>query len=107
MSELKESKAHIDKMKAQLMDKENKLHSILKEYKGLSLNIKSDSSIHHKHKLLTELKESEAFLAEMKARLLDKGTKIKSVIEVNETLKMEIKTSKANEEVVSLVRVTE
>lgn len=106
--EIKKAKADIEELKAQLMDKETEMQSIAEENEGLSLkNEKSLASEEKESEFAIRLKKSETDLVELRASLLDNETRLQSVTEENETLKMEIKNiemekSKANEVAVAL-----
>ncbi|KAK4583375.1 hypothetical protein RGQ29_026219 [Quercus rubra] len=106
-SELKKSKAYIEELRAQLMDKENELQSISEENKGLSLKSEKNISNEKESDLAIELKRLEADLADLKETVLDKETQLQNIGEENEMLKMEIKKrdmerSKVNDEAFAL-----
>lgn len=107
-SALKEANAHIEDLKARLMDKETELQSISEENEGLNSKIEKNlSSSQGEPELTAELKKSEALLSELKASLLDKETQLQSITEENEMLKMEIKNketerTQVNDEAVAL-----
>ena len=106
-SELKKSKAYIEELRAQLMDKENELQSISEENKGLSLKSEKNISNDKESDLAIELKRLEADLADLKETVLDKETQLQNIGEENEMLKMEIKKrdmerSKVNDEAFAL-----
>ncbi|KAF3959472.1 hypothetical protein CMV_015712 [Castanea mollissima] len=106
-SELKKSKADIEELRAQLMDKENELQSISEENKGLSLKIGKNILNEKESDLEIELKKLEADLADLKETVLDKETQLQNIGEENEMLKMEIKKrdmekSKVNDEAFAL-----
>ncbi|POO01594.1 Interactor of constitutive active ROPs [Trema orientale] len=105
-SALKEANAHVEDLKARLMDKETELQSISEENEGLNSKIEKNLSSQGEAELATELKKSEALLSELKASLLDKETELQSIAEENEMLKMEVKNketerTKVNDEAVA------
>ncbi|XP_021289662.1 interactor of constitutive active ROPs 2, chloroplastic isoform X1 [Herrania umbratica] len=92
-AELKRTKADVEELRANLMDKETELQSISEENEGLNLKIEKNQSSERESELATELKKIEAELTELKANLTAKETDLQSVTEQNEMLKMEIKKS--------------
>ncbi|XP_044473871.1 interactor of constitutive active ROPs 2, chloroplastic-like isoform X2 [Mangifera indica] len=93
-TQLKNAKAHIEELRANLMDKETELQYISEENEGLNLKIKGNGP-------------SEADLAELKVSMLDKETELHSLTEQNETLKLEIEKkemerNKINDEAITL-----
>ncbi|KAB1223888.1 Interactor of constitutive active ROPs 2, chloroplastic [Morella rubra] len=90
-SELDKFKAQIKDLKAQLMDKEMELQSISDENEGLNLKSENNVSSEKESELAMELNKSEADLAELRASLLDKESKLQNIAEENDALKMEIK----------------
>ncbi|KAA8516519.1 hypothetical protein F0562_016975 [Nyssa sinensis] len=106
-AELKKAKADIDELRMNLMAKEIKLQSISEENKGLNHSIEQNQSGERESQLEMELKKSEADLADLKVSMLDKETKLQSITEENEMLKLEIKNremerNKANDEAIAL-----
>uniref|UniRef100_A0A2N9IKB8 Uncharacterized protein n=1 Tax=Fagus sylvatica TaxID=28930 RepID=A0A2N9IKB8_FAGSY len=106
-SELKKSKAHIEELRAQLLDKETELQSISEENEGLSLKIEKSLTNEKEPELAMELKKLEADLAGLKASLLDEETQLQNIGEENKMLKTEIKKrdmerSKVNDEAFAL-----
>ncbi|GKV30158.1 hypothetical protein SLEP1_g39007 [Rubroshorea leprosula] len=106
-TELKTSKAHIEELRANLMDKETELQSISEENEGLNLKIEKNQPLERESELEMELKKFEANLAELKLSLLVKETELKTVTEQNEKLKMEIEkkqmeSNKVNDEAAAL-----
>lgn len=89
-SELKQARAHVEDLRTQLMDKENKLQSISEENDRLSLKIEKNLSSEGESKLAMELKKSETAVVELKASLMDKETELQNIIEENEMLKIEL-----------------
>ncbi|KAF9607979.1 hypothetical protein IFM89_003899 [Coptis chinensis] len=90
-SELKRTKAHIEELKANLMDKETELQSILEENEVLSKKIEKTVSIQRDPELETKANKSRADIADLKVSLMDKETKLQMISEENEMLKSEIK----------------
>ncbi|CAL5419996.1 unnamed protein product [Camellia sinensis] len=90
-SNLKKAKADIEELKAKLMAKETKLLDICEENEGLNQKIEKNQSTEKESKLETEMKNFEVDLADLKASLLDKETKLQGITEENEMLKFEIK----------------
>lgn len=89
-AELKKTKAHIEELRAQLMDKETELQSISEANDGVALKIEKNKSTENESELALELKKSEAAVVELKASLLDKETELQNIAEENEMLKMEL-----------------
>lgn len=105
--ELKITKAQIEELRANLMDKETELQNISEENEGLNLKIQKNDSSESDSELATELKKLEAELAELKASLLEKEQELQSVTEQNEMLKMEIgkremERNKVNDEALAM-----
>ncbi|PON62348.1 Interactor of constitutive active ROPs [Parasponia andersonii] len=103
-AELKKTKAEIEELKANLMDKETELQSIIEENEGLNLKLDKNQSRQREHKLEEELKNLKEHIADLKANLMDKETEVQSIAEENEMLKLEInknqiQNSKVNNEV--------
>ncbi|GLT92423.1 hypothetical protein SLE2022_102620 [Rubroshorea leprosula] len=106
-AELKKTKAFVEELRANLMDKETELQGISEENEGLNLKIEKNQLYERESKLEKELKELEANLAELKVNLSHKETELKSVTEQNEKLKMEIEkkemeNGKVNDEATAL-----
>ncbi|BBH06029.1 ROP interactive partner 3 [Prunus dulcis] len=104
-AELKKTKAHIEELRAQLMDKETELQSISEANDGVALKIEKNISTENESELALELKKSEAAVVELKASLLDKETELQNIAEENEMLKMklenkEMERNKVNDEAV-------
>ncbi|PON96383.1 Interactor of constitutive active ROPs [Trema orientale] len=103
-AELKKTKAEIEELKANLMDKETELQCIIEENEGLNLKLDKNQSRQREHKLEEELKSLKEHIADLKANLMDKETELQSIAEENEMLKLEInknqiQNSKVNNEV--------
>ncbi|XWS43629.1 hypothetical protein CRYUN_Cryun16bG0120300 [Craigia yunnanensis] len=90
-AEVKRTKADVEELRANLIDKETELQSISEENEGLNLKIEKNHSDERESELAVELKKLEADLTELKANLTVKETELQSVNEQNEMLKMEIK----------------
>lgn len=106
-TELKNVKAQIEELRANLMDKETELQSISEENVGLNLKIKTNKSNERDSILAAEVKKLEAEVVELKSSVLDKETELQSLAEQNEMLKMEIEKremerNKVNDEAISL-----
>lgn len=104
-AELKKTKAHIEELRAQLMDKETELQSISEANDGVALKIEKNISTENESELALELKKSEDAVVELKASLLDKETELQNIAEENEMLKMklenkEMERNKVNDEAV-------
>ncbi|ONI03141.1 hypothetical protein PRUPE_6G241200 [Prunus persica] len=104
-AELKKTKAHIEELRAQLMDKETELQSLSEANDGVALKIEKNVSTENESELALELKKSEAAVVELKASLLDKETEFQNIAEENEMLKMklenkEMERNKVNDEAV-------
>ncbi|OIW12127.1 hypothetical protein TanjilG_02348 [Lupinus angustifolius] len=89
--ELKGAGGDIEELMATLMDKESHLKVISDENERLKSIINQNHPTEREHELLMEQKELDADIAELKARLLDRETEVRYIIEENNTLKMEIK----------------
>ncbi|XWS66930.1 hypothetical protein CRYUN_Cryun05aG0242900 [Craigia yunnanensis] len=90
-AELKGTKADVEELRANLMDKETELQSISEENEGLNLKIEKNHFDERESELAVELKKLAADLTELKANLTVKEMEFLSVTEQNEMLKMEIK----------------
>ncbi|KAJ0088440.1 hypothetical protein Patl1_32045 [Pistacia atlantica] len=106
-TELKNAKAHIEELRANLMDKETELQNISEENEGLNLKIRKNEPKERDSELEMELKKLEADLAELKASMLDKETELQSITEQNGMLKLEIEKreidrNKVNDEAITL-----
>ncbi|OVA18156.1 hypothetical protein BVC80_1835g573 [Macleaya cordata] len=91
VAELEKSRAHIDELKATLMDKETELQSISEENEGLSMKIVKNQSSEIQSELEMEFKKSKEDFTDLKACLMDKETELQSILEENEVLKSEVK----------------
>ncbi|CAK9327118.1 unnamed protein product [Citrullus colocynthis] len=88
--ELKKSKADIEELKADLMDKETELQGISEENEQLQAKIQKNLSSQRVYELEREIKELKEHLAEMKSNLTDKEREYHSISDENEMLKLEI-----------------
>ncbi|XVF76503.1 hypothetical protein PTKIN_Ptkin13bG0271400 [Pterospermum kingtungense] len=107
-AELKRAKADVEELRINLMDKETELQSISEENEGLYSKIETKQSDETKSELAMELKNLEADLTELKAKLAMKETELLSVTEQNEMLTKEIKNramecNKVSDESVALL----
>ncbi|XP_019413963.1 PREDICTED: interactor of constitutive active ROPs 3-like isoform X2 [Lupinus angustifolius] len=89
--ELNRKKAHIEELKANLMDKETELQGIMEQNENLNLMIDESMSSRKEHKLDKELKRLDECMAYLKADMMDKETTLQSISEENEMLKLEMK----------------
>ncbi|GLT79319.1 hypothetical protein SLA2020_508110 [Shorea laevis] len=110
-AELKKTKAYVEELRANLMDKETELQGISEENEGLNLKIEKNQPYERESKLEKELKDLEANLAELKMNLSHKETELNSVTEQNEKLRMEIEkkemeNSKVNDEATAFAEAT-
>ncbi|GAV82276.1 hypothetical protein CFOL_v3_25728 [Cephalotus follicularis] len=106
-AELKKAKAHVEELKANLMDKETELQAISEENEGLNMKIKKNRASKGESEFAAEMKKLESELAELKANLIDKERELQSITDQNEMLKMEIEKTetemnKVNDEAVAL-----
>ncbi|KAA8549498.1 hypothetical protein F0562_001182 [Nyssa sinensis] len=90
-AELNKTKADIEELKANLMDKETELQCILEENEGLNTKLEKSLSCQREFELENELKKSKEDVEELKANLMDKETELQNISEENEMLKLEIK----------------
>ncbi|XP_023523260.1 interactor of constitutive active ROPs 3-like [Cucurbita pepo subsp. pepo] len=88
--ELKKSKVDIDELKADLMDKETELQAISEENEQLHTKIQKNLSSQREYELEREIKELKDHLAVMKSNLIDKDRQFRSVLDENDTLKLDI-----------------
>ncbi|KAE9620539.1 hypothetical protein Lal_00018944 [Lupinus albus] len=89
--ELNRKKAHIEELKANLMDKETKLQGIMEQNENLNLMLDESVTSRKEHKLDKELKRLDECMADLKADMMDKETTLQSISEENEMLKLEMK----------------
>ncbi|CAL0329102.1 unnamed protein product [Lupinus luteus] len=89
--ELNRKKAHIEELKANLMDKETELQGIMEQNENLNLMLDESVSSRKEHKLDKELKRLDECMADLKADMMDKETALQSISEENEMLKLEMK----------------
>lgn len=87
---LKMAKANAEELKSKLMDQETIFHSISEENQEMNFKLMENQSAARESELKIELKKCEENLAELKASLLDKETKLQSITEENEMLKLEM-----------------
>ena len=114
-AELNKTKADVEELKANLMDKETELQCISEENEGLHMKLEKSLPCKREYELEKELKKAEEDVADLKANLMDKETELQNISEENEMLKLEIKgremeKGKAKNEIVSeleAVRVAE
>ncbi|KAK7404670.1 hypothetical protein VNO78_05625 [Psophocarpus tetragonolobus] len=103
-AELKRTKADIEELKANLMDKETELQGIVEENESLSLKLEESMSSKNEHELKREINRLEECVVELKADMMDKETTLQSISEENEILKLEINNGgKLKEEVAAEV----
>ncbi|KAF3453088.1 hypothetical protein FNV43_RR03522 [Rhamnella rubrinervis] len=89
-AELAKTKAGIEDLKANLMDKETELQGIIEENEGLNLKIEKNLSYQREYELENELKKVKEQVADLKANLMDKETEVQNILEENGMLKLEI-----------------
>lgn len=89
--ELEKTKADIEELKANLMDKETELQGISEENEGLMMKLQSNLSCQREYELEKELKKSKEDVAKLKENLMDKETEFQYVVDENETVKLEMK----------------
>ncbi|OVA09919.1 Ribosomal protein S12/S23 [Macleaya cordata] len=89
LGELKKTKADIEDLKANLMDKETELQSLSEENEGLNLKMEKNRSNQRESELEIELKKLKADIADLKANMMDKETELQNLLEENEILKSE------------------
>ncbi|KAK4785024.1 hypothetical protein SAY86_001713 [Trapa natans] len=87
--ELEKARATIEELKANLMDKETELQGIVEENEELSLKLEKNLSNEKESELASELKKLEEEFLDLKASMMDKETELQSVLEENESLKLE------------------
>ncbi|KAK7261395.1 hypothetical protein RIF29_27704 [Crotalaria pallida] len=104
-SELKRKEADIEKLRANLMDKETELRGIVEENEKLNLKLEKIMSSKREHELKMELKRLDECMAELKVNLMDKEKTLQSISEENEMLKLEI-NNKSREKVVAELEAT-
>ncbi|KAG8644551.1 interactor of constitutive active ROPs 3 isoform X3 [Manihot esculenta] len=89
-AELKQAKADIEALKADLLDKETELQGISEENEGLNMKLKNSLSLQGESQLEIELKKLRNKVSDLKASLMDKETESQIIKEENEMLKVEI-----------------
>lgn len=103
-AELGKTKADIEELKANLMDKETELQGISEENEGLHMKLEKSLPSQREYELEKELKKSKDNIEHLKANLMDKETELQNISEENEMLKSEMKgreMGKVNAEVVA------
>ncbi|GMP49713.1 hypothetical protein CsSME_00016606 [Camellia sinensis var. sinensis] len=103
-AELGKTKADIEELKANLMDKETELQGISEENEGLHMKLEKNLPSQREYELEKELKKSKDNIEHLKANLMDKETELQNISEENEMLKSEMKgreMGKVNAEVVA------
>ncbi|XP_042512196.1 interactor of constitutive active ROPs 2, chloroplastic-like [Macadamia integrifolia] len=105
-AELRKTMGDIEELKANLMDKETELQSILEENEGLNMRIKQTQPSQREDELEVQLQKLKADVSDLKANLMDKETELQSILEENESLKLEINKremewSKVNDEAIA------
>lgn len=95
-SELMKSRAEIEELRANLMDKETELQGICEENE--SLNMRLDNILPGRKELEfeKEIQKAKANIENLKANLMDKETELQNILEENEILKLEIKKKEIN-----------
>lgn len=101
-AEIQKSKADIEELKANLMDKETELQGICEENDDLNTRLKNTLSGQREIELEKERKKLKDDFNNLKAVLMDKETEVQNILEENEMLKSEIKKkeSRVEDEVV-------
>ncbi|XP_043698068.1 interactor of constitutive active ROPs 3-like [Telopea speciosissima] len=105
-AELKKTKAYIEELKENLMNKETKLQRISEENEGLNMKIKQNKSSQREDELEVELQKLKADATDLKANMMDKEIELRNISEENELLELEIKKremerSKVTDEAIS------
>ncbi|KAA8543996.1 hypothetical protein F0562_021827 [Nyssa sinensis] len=95
-AELNKTKADIEELKANLMDKETELRGIMEEIERLNMKLEKSLSCQREYELEKELKKSKEDVEELKANLMDKETELQNISEENEMLNLEIKKREMN-----------
>ncbi|KAE8038906.1 hypothetical protein FH972_011374 [Carpinus fangiana] len=107
-AELERTKADVEELKANLMDKETELQGISEENEGLNLRLERNLSCQREYEVKKELKKLNEHVADLRANLMDKETELQNILEENEMLKSEINKremdrGEANDKVVAEV----
>jgi chromosome segregation ATPase len=89
-AELERTKADVEELKANLMDKETELQGISEENEGLNLRLERNLSRQREYEVEKELKKLNVHVADLRANLMDKETELQNILEENEMLKSEI-----------------
>ncbi|KAG2673724.1 hypothetical protein I3760_13G104300 [Carya illinoinensis] len=95
-AELKNTKADVEELKANLMDKETELQGILEENEGLNSKLGKNHSYQKEYELEKELKKLNEHVADLRANLMDKETELQGITEENGILKLEVKKREMN-----------
>ncbi|KAK9279465.1 hypothetical protein L1049_013144 [Liquidambar formosana] len=95
-AELEKTKADIEELKANLMDKETELQGISEENEVLNMKLEKSLSRQREYELERDLKKSREDVADLKANLMDKETEFQNISEENEMLKLEVKRREAD-----------
>ena len=90
-AELEKTRADIEELKANLMDKETELQGISEENEGLMMKLQSNLSSQREYELEKELKKSKEDVSKLKENLMDMETQFQFVVDENEMLKLESK----------------
>lgn len=102
--EVNKTKAEIEELKANLMDKETELQGISEENEGLHMKLGKNILSQREFELEKELKKLKENVEDLKGSLMDKETELQHISQENELLKSEIKgretdKGKANDEI--------
>lgn len=90
VANLNSAKSDVEELKSKLLDKETIFHTISEENQGLHLKVLENQLSGRESELELEMKKFEQDLVELKTSVLDKETKLQSITEENEALKMEL-----------------
>ncbi|XP_052187574.1 interactor of constitutive active ROPs 3 isoform X2 [Diospyros lotus] len=109
-AELDKTKANIEELKANLMDKETELQGISEENEELHMKLENSLTCQIEYEQEKDLKKLEE-VEDLKANLMDKETELQIVLEENEMLKSKIRgremdKGKAKDEIVAEVEAT-
>ncbi|XP_058203189.1 interactor of constitutive active ROPs 3 isoform X2 [Rhododendron vialii] len=102
--EVNKTKAEIEELKANLMDKETELQGISEENEALHMKLGKNILSQREFELEKELKKLKENVEDLKGNLMDKETELQHISQENEMLKSEIKgretdKGKANNEI--------
>ncbi|XP_048324990.2 interactor of constitutive active ROPs 3 isoform X1 [Ziziphus jujuba] len=106
-AELTKSKAGIEELKANLMDKETELQGIIEENEGLNMKLEKNLANQRESEMEKELKKLKEHITELRANLMDKETEVQNISEENRMLKLQISKSETNKSRVISEVVTE